>query len=123
MNDYLEQIKNLRLEEDFLKKEIEYAQRTVDEYRAQHRQLIPINLKNIKDVTFYKIVEDTQIEYTHLIDIVDDLKERMWTVQSNIQRLREKYYKTRQADYFRPMDMIDISNIIIHDGSIIGFKL
>lgn len=129
MRDYLYEIEKLRLEIGELKMLIE-------DYWAKRDKLIhekgclmfhpeyALEYVSVPEIRERKLIESKELRKTYdmYTQRIEQLNNELHDKQVKVNRLRGVFKRTHSQDFYRPMDEIDIRNLIGKDGFIIGVK-
>lgn len=125
MRDYLREINELRKERDTIHQKMSQ----LETERKTLRDLYGREVINPRGVGLYNTrgSVDEKIWNAHLLywsirEEYDDLMMQYIDVKGRIDKLRDKYRLANRRTFYRPMDEIDICNLISKDGYIIGVK-
>lgn len=120
MRYYLKEIKELENEFMELTEKIDILR---DKKKDLYEQYLKSILKNDLSMFGYvrtKVLSDL---WTQASLELDELHNRRYYIQEQIDLLRTEYIQLHTREFYRPMDEIDILNEIRKDGFIIAVKL
>lgn len=129
MRDYLYEIEKVNMEIGEIKMLIEDYMMKRDKLRREKGCLMFDPEYALEQVFNPVIRERKLIESKELMNTyemyarrIDELNEELLDKQLKISRLRGAFKRTHTRDFYRPMDEIDICNLISKDGYIVGVK-
>lgn len=129
MRDYLYEIEKLRLEIGELKMLIEdyWAKRdklTDEKGCLMFNPEYALEYVSVPEIRERKLIESKALRKTYdmYTQRIEQLNNELHDKQVKLNRLRGVFKRTHSQDFYRPMDEIDIRNLIGKDGFIIGVK-
>lgn len=129
MRDYLYEIEKLRLEIGELKMLIEdyWAKRdklTDEKGCLMFNPEYALEYVSVPEIRERKLIESKELRKTYdmYTQRIEQLNNELHDKQVKLNRLRGVFKRTHSQDFYRPMDEIDIRNLIGKDGFIIGVK-
>lgn len=129
MRDYLYEIEKLRLEIGELKMLIKDYWAKRDKLTDEKGCLMfypeyALEYVSVPEIRERKLIESKALRKTYdmYMQRIEQLDNELHDKQVKLNRLRGAFKRTHSQDFYRPMDEIDIRNLIDKDGFIIGVK-
>lgn len=129
MRDYLYEIEKVNMEIGEIKTLIEDYEMKRDKLNREKGMLIfhpEYALQQVFNpvIREQKLIESKELRRTYEMytQRIDELNDELRGKQLKISRLRGAFKRTHTRDFYRPMDDIDICDLIGKDGYIIGVK-
>ena len=121
--NYITRINELNMRLEKLKTELADVEREMRGLRRLYGNEVVNPLWFIVRYGECKVPKEIAEHYENLQNIRDDYEDEIHELEIKRFNLRNEYRSSVRGDYYRPVDEIDINDIIRINGSIIGFKL
>lgn len=120
MRNYLEEIQELEYQLNELTKRIDILQTKGNllQDALVHKRVLPGIDGYVSRIEAIAI-HDTYLDISRHVDELDVERRR---IGKQINLLKTEYRKLHSSEFYRPMDEIDISNLIQKDGCIVAVK-